>query len=595
MKEFEKDKEIEKINNENEHGFDELMLSDKLMRAVDELGFVSPTVIQRKAIPAVRSGRDVIGRSQTGTGKTMAFAIPAVEMINSLEDKSHVAVIIMLPTRELAIQCCGEIRKLTKYCESIRPVEVYGGAPMDKQIARLKRANIVVGTPGRIMDHMRRRTLKLDHVKLAVLDEADEMLSMGFKEDMENILRDTPADRQTVLFSATMPDAIMSITNEFQRDPVVVQADNKKLTLDNIRQTYVDVPMGRKLDALKLLLYYFEPSLAIVFCNTKKMSEEVASSLSKAGINAEALHGDLKQSQRNTVMDKFRYGSTSVLVATDVAARGIDVDDVEFVINYDIPQNNEYYVHRIGRTGRVGKEGNSITICSGRRQVLELLNIVRDLKCSISQIEVPTGDDINYNIAERNLSSVEEVISGKISDRYRDMVNMLLSEGYSLFDIAAAALQMNFSEKEIRVNDIKAERKQNGKNGITDYSKIMLNIGRASRVAPNHIVASLTEKSILNGSDIGKIEIYDDCSVVAVPSIAVEDVLDKMYGAKVCGRPVKVSLYEERRPAKSDRRSSHSGGRGSKNTRAKGNSPRKVTDKRSGSGKNLRRAAKRHG
>ncbi len=570
--------------------FEELGLSENIMKAINDMGFVTPTPIQAKAIPAMREGRDIIGRSQTGTGKTMAFAIPAIEMIRASENKQNVIAIIMLPTRELAIQCCSEIRKLTKYCESIRPVEVYGGAPMDKQITRLKRANIVIGTPGRIMDHMRRRTLKLDHVRLAVLDEADEMLSMGFKEDMETILRETPQDRQTVLFSATMPPAIMSITDEFQKDPVVIETNSKKITLDNIRQTYVDVPMGRKMDALKLLLYYFDPSLSIVFCNTKKMAEDVAVALSREGFNAEALHGDLKQSQRNTVMEKFRYGATSILVATDVAARGIDVNDVEFVFNYDIPQNNEYYVHRIGRTGRVGKEGNSITICSGRRQVLELLDIVHRLRSKIEQIDIPTGDDINYRISENNISSVEEALGGGIHDRYRNMVNMLLSEGYSLFDIAAAALQMNFSEKEIKINDIKAERKQYGKNGNTDYSKIMLNIGRASRVAPNHIVASITERSLLHGSDIGKIEIYDDHSVVSVPSVSVDEVLDMMYGAKVCGRPVKASLYEEPQRRNNQQRKDHRSRKKTEN-----DSRHRLKDKKSNNKKPSKKAAKRHG
>ena len=527
-------------------GFRELELSAQIMRALGDMGFEEPTEIQKNAIPVVRSGRDMIGRSRTGTGKTMAFAIPAIEMISKEHDKSNVLAIIMLPTRELAMQCCEEIRKLTRYCEGIRPVEVYGGAPMDRQITRLKRANIVIGTPGRIMDHMRRKTLKLDHVKLAVLDEADEMLSMGFKEDMETILRATPDDRQTVLFSATMPEAILSITGEFQKDPVMIESGNNKLTLENIKQTYVDVPMGRKSDALKLLLYYYAPKLSIVFCNTKKMSEEIALSLSQSGFNAEALHGDLKQSQRTAVMEKFRSGIVNILVATDVAARGIDVSDVGYVFNYDIPQNNEYYVHRIGRTGRIGKQGTSITICSGRRQVILLQNIARETKSSLEQIDVPSRDDINYRISEEQIADVEKAIAEPASERFRDMVNMLLSRGYSLFDIAAAGMKLNFSEKEIKINDIVTERKQFSKNGITDFSRIMLNIGRASRVAPNHIVASITERSLLHGGDIGKIEIFDDHSVVSVPSSSLDEVIDSMYGAKICGRPVQVSLYEKK-------------------------------------------------
>ena len=571
------------------NGFEQFNLSEQLNRSIADMGFEYPTDIQLQAIPAMRSGVDIIGRSQTGTGKTMAFAIPAIEMINAQKDKSRVLAIIMLPTRELAIQCCNEIKKLTKYCEGIRPVEVYGGAPMDRQITKLKRANIVIGTPGRIMDHMRRRTLRLDSVKLAVMDEADEMLSMGFKEDMETILRDTPANRQTVLFSATMPDSIMSITEEFLVDPLIISAVNKNITLDNIKQSYVDVPQGRKTDALKLLLHYFSPSLSMVFCNTKKTTEEIAASLIQSGFNADALHGDLKQSQRTAIMERFKNGSLSVLVATDVAARGIDVTDVEYVFNYDIPQNNEYYVHRIGRTGRIGKEGNSVTICSGRRQVISLLDIAKNTKSNINQIPVPTGDDINFHIAEDNIRKVSQTLKEPIAQRYRDMVNMLLSEGNSLFDIAAAALQLHFRDKEIKILNITAEKKQYSENGIKDYSKIMLNIGRANRVAPNHIVASITEKSILHGKDIGKIEIYDDCSIVSVPTDSIDEVLDSMYGAKVCGKPVKVIPYEEKRKDSGRLRKIHQDNK-SHNKKTHG----KADSKNKGGKKGMRRSSARH-
>ncbi len=527
----------------NQTTFGELELMPKIQKAIDEMGFETPTDIQAQAIPLIRSGVDVIGRSQTGTGKTMAFAIPAIEKINTHEDKPSVQVIIMCPTRELAQQACDEIKKLTKFHSGIHPVDIYGGAPMDRQITKLKKANIVIGTPGRIMDHLRRRTLKLDNIKMAVLDEADEMLSMGFKEDMETILRETPETRQTILFSATMPPSIMEITKEFQKDPQIVQINKKQITLDNIKQSYIDVPMGRKADALKLLLHYYNPSLSIVFCNTKKMVDEITENLNKSGFNADGLHGDLKQSQRTAVMDKFRYGSTSILVATDVAARGIDVNDVEYVFNYDIPQNNEYYVHRIGRTGRIGKEGNSITICSGRRQVIALNEIARCVKSKIAEIPVPTTADIKNKLNEKNAEIVEKAISDQPNEMYVNMVNSLLEKGYSLFDIAAAALQIKFDEQEIKIDDIKIERKSSFKNNA-GFSKIVLDIGRSSHVAPNHIVASITERSILHGSDIGKIEIYDDFSVVSVPSDTIQEVIDEMYGAKVCGRPVKTSVLE---------------------------------------------------
>ena len=550
--------------------FSDLMLDARIMRALEEMEFEAPTEIQAQAIPLIREGKDVIGRSQTGTGKTMAFAIPAIEKINTHEDRPTVQVLIMCPTRELALQCGEEIRKLTRFIGGIHPAEVYGGAAMDRQITRLKKANIVIGTPGRIMDHMRRRTLKLDNVKYVVLDEADEMLSMGFKEDMETILRETPEERQTVLFSATMPESIMAITHEFQKDPQVVQVSRKQITLDNIVQQYVDVPMGRKADALKLLLYYYSPSLSMVFCNTKKMADELTESLQKSGFNADALHGDLKQSQRTAVMDKFKYGTTSILVATDVAARGIDVNDVEYVFNYDIPQNNEYYVHRIGRTGRVGKDGTSVTICSGRRQVTELKSIVHELKCTVSEIPVPTGDDIRSRMGEKNSESVVSVLESGKGKAYTDMVNLLLEKGYSLFDIAAAALAMNFSEKEVRIADIRQERKQYSKSGNTDFSKIVIDIGRSSHAAPNHLVASITERSSLHGADIGKIEIYDDYSVVAVPSDSLDDVIDRMYGAKVCGRPVKTRPFEEHKKQPHRQHNSRDARRTKQNTRSKG-------------------------
>lgn len=530
-------------------GFKALVPDSRILRALQDMAFEQPTEIQAQAIPLMRSGADIIARSQTGTGKTMAFAIPAIETIDTHEDKTTVQVLIMCPTRELALQCSEEIKKLTKYIGGIRPAEVYGGASMEHQITRLKRANIVIGTPGRIMDHMRRKTLRLDNVKVVVLDEADEMLSMGFKEDMETILRDTPESRQTVLFSATMPPSILAITHEFQKEPQMVQVSRKQVTLDNIVQQYVDVPMGRKEDALKLLLYYYEPSLAMVFVNTKKMADELTESLQKSGFQADALHGDLKQSQRNTVMERFRHGSTAILVATDVAARGIDVNDVQFVFNYDIPQNNEYYVHRIGRTGRVGKAGTSITICSGRRQVLALKDIVHALKCDIEEIAVPTGDAIRSRLHEKNAERVIAALEAGQGEAYHEMVNLLLGKGYSLFDIAAAALQMQFADKEIRIADIKQEKKQYGRRSDTGFAKIVMDIGRSSHAAPNHIVASLTERSLLHGSDIGKIEIYDDYSVIAIPSDAMEEVLDSMYGAKVCGRPVKSRPFDEKPPA----------------------------------------------
>ena len=330
------------MTSNNQTLFSELSLTPAIRRAVEAMGFETATDIQAQSIPLIQSGCDVIGRSQTGTGKTVAFGIPALEAIDTTSELRHaVQVLILCPTRELAVQACEEIRKLAQFMPGIRAVDVYGGAPMDRQILRLKTANIVVGTPGRVMDHMRRKTLRLDALKMIVLDEADEMLSMGFREDIETILAETPEQRQTVLFSATMPPAILALTRTYQKNPQLVQIAQTQETVENIEQTYCDVPMGRKMDALALLLQYEAPKLALIFCNTKRMVDEITEYLGQHDFLAEGLHGDMKQSQRTKVMSGFKHGRTGILVATDVAARGIDVNDIDYVINYDVPQSAE--------------------------------------------------------------------------------------------------------------------------------------------------------------------------------------------------------------------------------------------------------------
>jgi len=533
----------------NNLSFSELNLTPKVKRAIDEMGFDTATSIQTEAIPIIRTGVDVIGRSQTGTGKTVAFAIPAIEKIDTHEERTTLQVLILCPTRELAQQACQEIEKLTKFKAGVHVVDVYGGAPMERQITRLKRANIVVGTPGRIMDHMRRKTLKLNNLKMVVLDEADEMLSMGFKEDIETILKDTPSDRQTVLFSATMPPSILNLTRDFQKCPTLIEINKAKVTLDNIEQLCVDVPMGRKKDALNLLLRYYSPKLTMIFCNTKQMVDEVAEYLLQNGFDADGLHGDMKQSQRTKVMDRFKSGKTSILVATDVAARGIDVNDIDYVINYDIPQNNEYYVHRIGRTGRAGKSGTAITICSGRRQVSVLQNIAHSVKSKIKIIDIPSVDDIMEKSVQSQTDIIEDALRNTVRSKYTNMVQELINRGHSAQDIAAAALQLNLGKDDAKLTDIKTERKAKY-TGSTElgsgFQKICINIGRSCRVAPNHIVGAITERTNLSGTDIGKIEIFDDMCIVAVPAGIADHVVEDMLGCKICGRPTKTTLLPEK-------------------------------------------------
>lgn len=523
--------------------FEELNLMPELRHAVEAMGFSEPTDIQAQAIPLLRAGADVIGRSQTGTGKTMAFAIPAVEMIDRDEPDPTVQALILCPTRELAQQGADEIKKLTRFMLNIWPAEVYGGAAMDRQIMKLRRCNLVIGTPGRVMDHMRRGSLSLEHVKLVVLDEADEMLSMGFREDIETILKDVPENHQTVLFSATMPDAILELTDRFLRDPQLIEINAAQITLDQITQRFMEVPMGRKLDALNLLLHATEPVRCMIFCNTKLMVDEVSAYLNKNGFTCEGIHGDMNQSQRTRVMEGFKAARIPILVATDVAARGIDVNDVDYVINYDIPQNSEIYVHRIGRTGRAGKAGNAITIASGRRQYFFMRDIARAVKSEIIEIPIPTVAEIREKQASKNLDRLRDALQDDIPMAFQTMVGRLMAEGHAPALIASAAVRLLFERDDSSLADIELDHKSHDGKA---YQKLMLSAGRRQGVAPNHIVSCVAGRANIPGGQIGKIEIYDDRSIVGVPAERAEAIAKAMAGATLCGAPVTAKLLPDR-------------------------------------------------
>lgn len=511
--------------------FKQLGLPAPTLRALEEMGFENATEIQAQSIPLIQMGYDVVGRSQTGTGKTAAFGIPAINMIDTTEEKRSVQVLLLCPTRELAVQAADEIKKIAKYTDGIKVVAVYGGAPMDRQIMQLRNANIVVGTPGRVMDHMRRHTLKLNNCKMIILDEADEMLSMGFREDIETILQEVPEERQTILFSATMPKEIMEIISNYQKEPQIIEINKQQVTLDAIGQFYYEVPMGRKNDMLLLLLAEHDPKRSIIFSNTKAMVDELTTFLNENGFKADGLHGDMKQSQRDSVMGAFKGGRTTILVATDVAARGIDVDDIDCVINYDIPTNNEYYVHRIGRTGRAGKSGAAYTICSGRRQVYLMQDIAKATKSEVIKLEIPTAASI---LKKQRLLKQEELISKmELNEElpYLDVVEELVAQGYSAEQIAAAALGMVYGVEESTLPVIQMEKKR--RKG--DFIKIRINIGREHRIAPNFIVGAIAECTSLSGQDIGKIEIFDEDTLVEIPRSSEEEVLSAMVGCKING------------------------------------------------------------
>ncbi|MBQ8826441.1 MAG: DEAD/DEAH box helicase [Oscillospiraceae bacterium] len=526
--------------------FNELGLSEEVLRAVAEAGYEEATEIQAKTIPLLLEGKDVIGRSQTGTGKTAAFGLPAVQSIDK-EFSRTVQAIVLCPTRELALQACGELCKFAKYLPWVKPAAVYGGADIDRQIVQLKKgANLIVGTPGRVMDHIRRRTLKLDCVRTVILDEADEMLNMGFREDIEEILQYVPEERQTVLFSATMPPQIMAITDQYQRDPITVKVSQKSRTVESVQQFYYEVPMGRKTDALQMLLLAFEPKLSMVFCNTKHTVDELTEALVSKGFRAAGLHGDMKQQSRTQVLNAFKAGRLNILIATDVAARGIDVDDVDAVFNYDIPQDNEYYIHRIGRTGRAGKSGCAYTIVSGRRQVYDLKDIAKFTKADIACCELPTRDDIIARKTDRILESIKEAVSsGKTDGEYQ--LEKLMSEGYSAEQIAAALLGMRVSEETKTVPEfIKPVFRPSDKSGKGREKsvKLEISVGRANRIAPNFILGALADATGMPGKSFGKIDIYDRFTTVEIPEAESEYIIDSMTNTKINGTRIKVKLYE---------------------------------------------------
>ena len=372
--------------------FEEMCLDTRIMRAIAEMGFEQPSPIQAQSIPIAVEGKDMIGQARTGTGKTASFGIPMLQRINP-KDK-NLQAIVLCPTRELAIQSANEIRKLAKFLHGIKVLPIYGGQEISKQIRSLKGGvQIVIGTPGRVMDHLRRHTLKPQTVDIVVLDEADEMLNMGFREDIETILGQLPEERQTMLFSATMPKPILEIAKRYLHEPEIVKVIQKELTVPKIEQYYYEVNPRKKNEVLSRLLDMYDPSLSLVFCNTKRKVDELVADLKGRGYFAEGLHGDMKQSQRDRVMNGFRNGRTDILVATDVAARGIDVDDVEAVFNYDVPQDDEYYVHRIGRTGRAGREGRAFTLVVGK-EIYKLKDIQRYCKTKIRRQPIPSVTDV---------------------------------------------------------------------------------------------------------------------------------------------------------------------------------------------------------
>ncbi|MDR1087394.1 MAG: DEAD/DEAH box helicase [Endomicrobium sp.] len=530
--------------------FTELNLSNEIIKAVSDLGFEEATPIQSLAIPKVMTGLDIIGQAQTGTGKTAAFGIPVLEKIDSKNKK--VQAIILCPTRELAIQVSEELKLFSKYKRGINIVPVYGGQPIQRQLQALsKGAQIVIGTPGRVIDHLERKTLKLEDAVIAVLDEADEMLDMGFRDDIELILKSMPQERQTVFFSATMPKEFMFLTKKYQKNPEIIKVVSEKLTVPLIEQYYFDLREHQKLEALTRCLDMYDPTLSIVFCNTKRRVDEVTSSLQARGYCADALHGDMNQSQRDRVMAKFRSGSIEILTATDVAARGIDVDDVDMVFNFDVPKDDEDYVHRIGRTGRAGRTGKAYSFVSGK-DIYKLKDIQKYTKVAIKRTKVPSLTDVENTKTTLMFDKVKEVLKEKDLEKYSQMVESLISDETTSLDVAAALLKMTLAS-ENKAQQQQADIFANAADSYADTGardrtmvRLFINIGKKDNVRAGDFVGAIAGETGINGNMIGNIKILESFSFVEVPSERADEVINALHSSNIKGKRISVELAKAR-------------------------------------------------
>lgn len=531
--------------------FAELGLSAPLLESIASVGYVKPSAIQERTIPVLLNGQDVIAQAQTGSGKTAAFGLPIIE---SIDRKARgVQALVLCPTRELAIQVAEALESLGNH-KRVETLAIYGGQPYERQIRGLQRGvQIVVGTPGRVMDHMRRGTLNLDNIKYFILDEADEMLDMGFVEDIEWVLQHVPTERQMALFSATMPPRIAELANNYMNDAQRISVRGKQMTVAEIRQTSYEIPRGRKLDALARILEAETPSSAIIFCRTKHGVDELGEGLMQRGFAVETLHGDLSQSQRDRVMKRFRAGQADILIATDVAARGLDIPDVSHVINYDLPESPETYVHRIGRTGRAGKSGEAISLI-GPRDFRWIRQLERITKAPVEPRRLPTAADVNTRRREvlKNLVS-KEVENETDYEGYTETVEQLF-EQFDPQNVAAALLKLYAEETGRSTTELSAtddfasqEPRERGERrpvqgAAEGMTRLFINIGRTLRVRPQDIVGAIANEAGVPGRAIGAIDIHDTYTFVDVPSDAASRVIEVLNASSIKGRPVNVEV-----------------------------------------------------
>ncbi|MBA3469240.1 MAG: DEAD/DEAH box helicase [Herpetosiphonaceae bacterium] len=558
--------------------FAELGLSELTLKAITELGYEEPTPIQSQSIGLMMANNDIIAQAQTGTGKTAAFALPIIERIDPSAE--GVQALILTPTRELAVQVSDAISSYGKY-HNVRALPVYGGQPIDRQLRALKRGvHIVIGTPGRLMDHMERGTLDLSKLRTIVLDEADEMLNMGFIDDIEFILQKAPPERQTALYSATMPNEIVRLSRKYLRDPKLVKIEAEQMTVPLIRQTYYEVGGRDKIEALTRILDIEMPTSAIIFCRTKAMVDELGEKLLARGYGAELLHGDLSQAMRDRVMKRFREEQVELLVASDVASRGLDIDHVSHVINFDVPLDPEAYVHRIGRTGRAGRSGVAITLVTPRERRM-LKTIERLTSSPVQRMRLPTIADVVARRREAFKDTLREMIAEHTDQGGLEQYLVLaeeLGEEYSPTELAAAAFKLLLSEPDLNAADPlsapepepdfsqrgRDDRRDRGRGRDSNYgrdgapaprreqrgrsfredgmTRLFVDIGREQGVRPADIVGAIANESGLPGRAIGAIDIFDNFSFVDVPDDAATRVLAALGRTQIRGQKINPTV-----------------------------------------------------
>ena len=574
--------------------FAELGLSPEILKAVDKMGFEEASPIQTAVIPTILEGRDVIGQSSTGSGKTAAFAIPAIEKVDT-HDRA-VQVLILCPTRELAVQVAEEVGKLSLFKRGLHATPIYGGQSYERQFRALESGvQIVIGTPGRVMDHMERGTLKLDSLKLVILDEADRMLDMGFRDDIERILSAVPEERQLLFFSATMPPAIQSLIKRFTRNPAWIKVEAHAQNAPKVDQVYFEVDRRSKLEVLTRLIDLYDFRFGIIFCSTKIMVDELDEHMHARGYAVDRLHGDITQAQRNRVMEKFRRRGFEFLIATDVAARGLDVDDLEVVFNFDLPNDAEDYTHRVGRTGRAGKEGRAFTFVSGR-ELYKLQSMVRFAKLKIRRENVPSLDQVEEareNVFFEKLRGTLQEGKFKKQDR---IIDRLMEQGYSSTDICSALLHIiqgtgaenappAATATKVPARPEGPERGFDGaaagprkpaahqqaesftKRGTDDperpragkpkyerpartgkeagYTTIFVNVGRKELVTPADLVGKIAGVTRLPANIVGAIDIHQRHALVDVISEHAELVIGRLAGIRIKGETLKPALATE--------------------------------------------------